>query len=329
MTEKIRSDDVIQGALDEGSRQTKGERRSGETPLPHFYAAKNERAGTPDAGPLRGGKAVSLRIDGGAFIGQDGELLVDAINRAQIQLAQVCYHPQLGSIQTCDTCIVEVDGELVRACGTLVKDGLTVRTQTTAARTAQREGMDRILANHDLYCTICDNNNGNCTVHNSVELLGIQHQARPYQPKPYPEDWSSPFYRYDPDQCILCGRCVEACQNLQVNETLSINWESEHPRVLWDGGQPIGDTSCVSCGHCVSVCPCNALMETSMVHEAGVFTGIPLPVFNAAVGIVKGSEPSTGYEPIFKVSEIEVGGPRGLCRAHQDGVYLLRGGLLV
>ena len=148
-------------------------------------------------------------------------------------------------------------------------------------------------------------------MHNTTELLGIKHQARPYQPKPYEEDWSNPFYRYDPDQCILCGRCVEACQNLQVNETLSINWESENPRVLWDGGQPIGDSSCVSCGHCVSVCPCNALMETSMVHEAGVLTGIPLPVFNAAVGIVKGSEASTGYEPIFKVSEIEAAAREG------------------
>ena len=307
MTEKIRTDNVIQGALDEGSRQMKGERHTGETPLPHFSGT----AGQPDAGPLRGGKAVSLQIDGGAFIGQEGELLVDAINRAQIQLSQVCYHPQLGSIQTCDTCIVEVNGNLTRACGTPVTDGLIIKTQTRAARTAQREGMDRILANHDLYCTICDNNNGNCTVHNTTQLLGIQHQARPYQPKPYAEDWSNPFYRYDPDQCILCGRCVEACQNLQVNETLSINWESENPRVLWDGGQPIGDSSCVSCGHCVTVCPCNALMETSMVHEAGVFTGIPLPVFNAAVGIVKGSEPTTGYEPIFKVSEIEAAAREG------------------
>ncbi len=50
---------------------------------------------------------------------------------------------------------------------------------------------------------------------------------------------SNPFYRYDPDQCILCGRCVEACQNVQVNETLTIDWEREHPRVLWDGGEQI------------------------------------------------------------------------------------------
>ena len=305
MTEKLRKDDVVQGATDEGKLQQRGSEQSGETPQPHFYGKTSGRAGQPDIGPVRGGKAVSIRIDGGNFIAQSGELLVDAINRAKIELSQVCYHPQLGSIQTCDTCIVEVNGTLSRACGTPVTDGLTVRTQTSAARTAQREGMDRILANHDLYCTVCDNNNGNCTVHNTVELLGVQHQSRPFEPKPYEQDHSNPFYRYDPDQCILCGRCVEACQNLQVNETLSISWESENPRVLWDGGKPIGDSSCVSCGHCVTVCPCNALMENSMLGEAGVITGMPLPVFNSAVGVVKGVEPSTGYDAIFALSEIE------------------------
>ncbi len=93
------------------------------------------------------------------------------------------------------------------------------------ARAAQKEGFDRLLGNHLLYCTVCDNNNGNCEVHNTTALLDIEHQTHPYKPKPYPCDFTNPFYRYDPDQCILCGRCVEACQTVQVNETLSIDWE--------------------------------------------------------------------------------------------------------
>ncbi|MCO6723000.1 4Fe-4S binding protein, partial [Streptomyces sp. Vc714c-19] len=81
-----------------------------------------------------------------------------------------------------------------------------------------------------------------------------------------------PFYTYDPDQCILCGRCVEACQNVEVNETLSIDFSQEHPRVLWDGGERIEGSSCVSCGHCVTVCPYNALLEKTMQPDAGPFT---------------------------------------------------------
>ena len=142
------------------------------------------------------------------------------------------------------------------------------------ADAAQREAFDRILGNHMLYCTVCDNNNGNCTVHNTTKLLAVEHQRSPFKPKPYEVDATNPFYRYDPDQCILCGRCVEACQNVQVNETLSIHWEDPHPRVLWDGGAAIGESSCVSCGHCVTVCPCNALMEKSMLGQGRLFHGL-------------------------------------------------------
>ncbi len=68
--------------------------------------------------------------------------------------------------------------------------------------------------------------------------MEIEHQKYPYQPKVDTKevDMSHPFYRYDPNQCIACGQCVEVCQNLQVNETLSIDWEAERPRVIWDDG---------------------------------------------------------------------------------------------
>jgi formate dehydrogenase major subunit len=234
-----------------------------------------------------------------------GERLIDVINRSSALIPQVCYHPQLGPIQTCDTCMVEVDGKLVRACGTAAADGMNVVTSSPRAGAAQREAFDRVLGNHLLYCTVCDNNNGNCTVHNTTGLLHVEHQEIPYKPKPYEVDMSNPFYRYDPDQCILCGRCVEACQNLQVNETLSINWENPHPRVLWDGGAPIGESSCVSCGHCVTVCPCNALMEKSMLGEAGYFTSLPKPALDGMIDVVKGIEPELGYGSILQLSEVE------------------------
>jgi formate dehydrogenase major subunit len=248
---------------------------------------------------------ISVTIDGVVQEAQAGERLIDVINRSRSKLPQVCYHPQLGPIQTCDTCMVEIDGQLLRACATAVSDGLVVETKSDEASAAQKEAFDLILGNHLLYCTVCDNNNGNCTIHNTTKLLAVEHQNIPYRPKPYEEDHTNPFYRYDPQQCILCGRCVEACQNLEVNETLSINWEDPHPRVLWDGGSTIGESSCVSCGHCVTVCPCNALMEKSMLGYAGFFTGLPKPVLDGMIDVVKGIEPETGYGTIMRVSEAE------------------------
>jgi len=248
---------------------------------------------------------MKIQINGSSYKALEGERLVDVINRMSKTLPQVCYHPQLGPIQTCDTCLVEINGTLARACGTKVRTGMEVLTESATAKAAQSEAFDRILGNHQLYCTVCDNNNGNCTVHNTTRLLQVEHQQTPFRTKPYQADFSNPFYRYDPDQCILCGRCVEACQNFQVNETLSIRWEDPHPRVLWDGGKTIGESSCVSCGHCVTVCPCNALMEKSMLGEAGYMTAIPHNTLNGMIDLVKGIEPELGYGSILQVSEVE------------------------
>jgi len=248
---------------------------------------------------------VTLTLDGAPAHGADGEWLTEVLDRSASRVPHVCYHTHLGPIQTCDTCWVEVDGELMRACATPVRDGMTVATLGAQATAAREEGMHRILGQHNLYCTVCDRNNGDCTVHNATKAFALDEPRYPFKPKPYAVDDSHPFYRYDPDQCILCGRCVEACQNVQVTETLSIDWALETPRVVWDGGVPAGESSCVSCGHCVTVCPCNALMEKSMIGHAGHFTGLAEDVFNPAVAVVKGLEPYVGTAPILALSDAE------------------------
>jgi formate dehydrogenase major subunit len=246
---------------------------------------------------------LSFFIDGREYRASQEQTVLEAMMENGVEHPHVCYHPNLGPIQTCDTCMVEIDGRLLRACSTRVQPGMKIETNTQLAEVARKEAMNRILENHMLYCTVCDNNNGNCVLHNTAELMGIEHQTYPYRPKGYEKDMSNPFYRYDPDQCILCGRCVEACQNLQVNETLSIDWERDMPRVIWDNDVPIDESSCVSCGHCVSVCPTNALMEKSMLGEAGFLSGIPSNVLNLMIQLVKEVEP--GYGGIFAISEAE------------------------
>ena len=95
---------------------------------------------------------VKVAIDGVAQEGQPDELLIDLINRTGVSVPHVCYHPQLGPVQTCDTCMVEVSGRLVRACATEVADGMKVSTKSAKASAAQVEAFDRILSTHLLYC---------------------------------------------------------------------------------------------------------------------------------------------------------------------------------
>lgn len=251
-------------------------------------------------------KSISVNIDGTEYQASEGTKLLDILNQNGIEIPQICHVPEVDPIQTCDTCIVEVNGQLKRSCSTVAENGMSVSLSGERVKEAQTEAMDSLLENHLLYCTVCDNNNGNCTLHNTAEMMGIEHQKYPYTPKEDPScavDMSHPFYRYDPNQCIACGQCVEVCQNLQVNETLSIDWERERPRVIWDQGVAINESSCVSCGQCVTVCPCNALMEKSMLGQAGFMTGIKEDVMEPMVDLVKNVEP--GYSSIFAISEVE------------------------
>ncbi|WPK12183.1 formate dehydrogenase subunit alpha [Lysinibacillus louembei] len=247
----------------------------------------------------------NITINGVAYPITEGATILDTINQNGIAHPQICHVPAVDPIETCDTCIVEVDGQLVRSCSTKAQQGMNVQLASAKAKAAQTEAMDRLLENHLLYCTVCDNNNGNCTLHNTAEMMEIEHQKYPYKPKvePHEVDMSHPFYRYDPNQCIACGQCVEVCQNLQVNETLSLDWEADRPRVIWDMGVAINDSSCVSCGQCVTVCPCNALMEKTMLGEAGFMTGLKQDMLDPMIHLIKEVEP--GYSGIFAISEVE------------------------
>lgn len=248
----------------------------------------------------------SILVDGRRYRATAGERLIDCLDRHRLTLPHVCYHPGLDPIQTCDTCWVSTpDGE-ARACAMTVADGLEIAIDTQPARRARGEGIDRILAKHELYCTVCENNNGDCDVHNAIRDMQVPHQKYPFKRKPYSRDESNPFYIYDPDQCILCGRCVEVCQNVEVNETLAIDWDREHPRVLWDGTETIEGSSCVTCGQCVTVCPCNALIETSMLNgQAGPFATMPDALKRPLIEFVKGIEPTTSFYPIVEMSEMD------------------------
>ncbi|WP_095742947.1 formate dehydrogenase subunit alpha [Sediminibacillus massiliensis] len=248
-------------------------------------------------------KDLQVKINGVDMDVSGNQTVLQMLSDSSIDIPAVCYHPSLGPIETCDTCLIKVNGEFKRACSTELNDGDQIDTVSMEVKEAQVKGMDKILYNHELYCTVCDYNNGDCEIHNTVKEMQINHQSIPFDKKPYMVDNSNPFYRYDPDQCILCGRCVEACQDVQVTETLTIDWERQRPRVIWDNDVPINESSCVSCGHCATVCPCNAIMEKGMVGEAGYLTGIDNDTLRPMIEITKNVE--TGYGSILTISDME------------------------
>lgn len=106
--------------------------------------------------------------------------VMQLLNTMNIEVPSLCYHPSLGAIETCDTCIVKVNGEYVRSCSTTIQPNDNVETVGEDIHEAQMIAMDRILGNHELYCTVCDFNNGNCEIHNTVKEMKISSRDRSY-----------------------------------------------------------------------------------------------------------------------------------------------------
>src|SRR5699024_1277256 len=135
---------------------------------------------------------IVITIDGKEYLASPNQNLLDLINSADISIPQICYNEALGPIQTCDTCMVEVDGEIVRACGTTVETAMDVNTNLEKVRDAQKEALDTILENHELYCTVCDYNNGDCEIYNTVAAFELQYPSRTFRPHPTEIYKSSP-----------------------------------------------------------------------------------------------------------------------------------------
>ncbi|MEM0139498.1 MAG: formate dehydrogenase subunit alpha [Ferroplasma sp.] len=244
-------------------------------------------------------------IDDINYNADSSKTILDVMRENNIDIPHVCYNPALGPIESCDTCIVKANGKYVRSCSTLIDRNFKIEYKTDDVHERQLEAVNRLLKEHNLHCTVCENNNGDCALHNAVDELQIVRQKYPYKKKPYEADYTNPFYRYDPDECILCGRCVEACQDVEVNETLHIDWSLERPRVVWDDGKSINESSCVSCGHCITVCPVNALMEKPMLEEAGYFTSLTRKAKDNLVDFGKGLEKPIGNRLVMQISNIE------------------------
>jgi formate dehydrogenase major subunit len=243
---------------------------------------------------------LTFYLDGKPLPATPGDSILAALLQNGVEHPHVCYHPRLGALQTCDTCLVEVNGKQVRACATPVEEGLKVGVNTAPLLAARMERMQRLLLNHNLYCTVCDKNNGDCVLHNTALRMGVERHE--FRPKPYAVDDSNPFFQYNPNQCILCGRCVEACQDVVVNEVLSVDWSLNPPRVVFDHGKDANHSSCVSCGTCSTVCPVDALLEKSIVGEASHFSRIRGPTKDKLVQLSQAILP---MEDLWAISELE------------------------
>ncbi len=205
---------------------------------------------------------ISLRIDDLHVVVPAGTTILMAARQAGIDIPHLCYDPDLKLPPTgrCRLCVVEVEGleKPVASCTHPVSPGLVVRTDTDRLREIRRMIIDLLLSSHPHDCLTCEKA-GECDLQRYAYELGVKESSFPGEPVAMEPVRDGPAIVYDQSKCILCGRCVEVCQEVQVSGAIDYLGRGFDTRISLPPGKTREQSVCVECGNCIDVCPTGAL----------------------------------------------------------------------
>ncbi|MEK9891902.1 MAG: formate dehydrogenase subunit alpha [Pseudomonadales bacterium] len=228
------------------------------------------RLADPDFGtPDRGGETVHLRINGQSVEAKSGDSIMRAALTAGIPIPKLCATDSLDAFGSCRLCLVEVSGRkgFVSSCTEPVSEGLCVTTQNDELAKLRRGVMELYISDHPLDCLTCADN-GDCELQDVAGQVGLR-EVRYVGGASHTQesaDTSNPYFTYDPSKCIVCSRCVRACEEVQGTFALTITGRGFESRVK-TGADNFFDSDCVSCGACVQACPTASLMENTVIEQ--------------------------------------------------------------
>ncbi|MCY3024356.1 MAG: NADH-dependent [FeFe] hydrogenase, group A6 [Planctomycetota bacterium] len=207
-------------------------------------------------------KMVTLTIDGRRVAAPAGTTIMAACETIGIHIPRLCYHPDLSLAGSCRVCIVDVKdmGFYMASCSTPVWDGMQVETTSQEIRRARRDIVELLLDNHPMDCQTCERD-GNCELQNLAYSLGVRERHFSGERKRFPREDSSASVIRDPEKCVLCGRCVRVCAEIQGIYNLSQHGRGFKTVVTPAHGAKMDESVCIQCGQCINVCPTAAFLE--------------------------------------------------------------------
>ncbi|MDP2792226.1 MAG: molybdopterin-dependent oxidoreductase, partial [Rectinemataceae bacterium] len=216
---------------------------------------------------------INLSIDGHTVTIGDGTTVLEAARSIGRKIPTLCWLEGLEGYGGCRLCMVEVEGSksgVAAACTLPVAEGMKVRTESPEIRALRKTVLEMILAMHPADCFNCKKI-GSCELHEYCREYGVVKVETGLEIHGRAPDISHPFFNYDKNKCILCGRCVRVCGELQCSRVLDISKRGGKAQVIADFNQPLGSSSCVSCGNCVSNCPVGALLPKDRAWPGSLY----------------------------------------------------------
>lgn len=205
---------------------------------------------------------VQITINGQEVAAQAGQTILQAAREAGIDIPTLCEHPQLEPIGACRICLVEVEKQraLQPACTFKISEGMVVHTESEKVVKARKFVLELLFSERNHYCMYCQMS-GDCELQNLGYRYGLDSWQYPRPYTPLSVDATRQYFVMDHNRCILCRRCIRACQELVGNYTLGLGGRGANSMIVADMNVPFGNSSCISCGTCLQVCPTGALMD--------------------------------------------------------------------
>jgi len=213
-------------------------------------------------------ETITVQIDGLDVTVPKGTSVMRAAAEAGLSVPKLCATDSLQAFGSCRLCVVEIDGRkgTPASCTTPCEPGMVVRTQTPRVERLRRNVMELYISDHPLDCLTCPAN-GDCELQDMAGVVGLREVRYGYEGENHleaPTDSSNPYFSFDESKCIVCSRCVRACDEVQGTLALTIVGRGFESKVS-PGGTSFMDSECVSCGACVQACPTATLEEKSVI----------------------------------------------------------------
>ncbi len=215
-------------------------------------------------------QAVTLEVDGRSVTVPAGTSVMRAAMELGTQIPKLCATDNMEAFGSCRLCLVEIEGRkgYPASCTTPVEPGMKVRTQSAKLDQLRRGVMELYISDHPLDCLTCPAN-GNCELQDMAGAVGLREVRYGYEGANHihdKKDESNPYFTYEPSKCIVCSRCVRACEEVQGTFALTVDGRGFESRIAASQNEKFLDSECVSCGACVQACPTATLMEKSIIQ---------------------------------------------------------------